>query len=61
MGIRLVKGDSLSDLVDCFLPKILVLTSAMTIIHFEIVLRLHEKKEQDKEKVNKAYIRYIAG
>ena len=33
----------------------------MTFIHTEIILKLHDKKEQDLEMIQNAYIRYIRG
>ena len=30
-------------------------------IHYEVILNLHTKKEQDVEKVNDAYLRFISG
>lgn len=54
-------GNEISQLFIKFLPKILVLFSSMAFNHNEIILRLYEKKEQDKESMQQAYIRYIAG
>ena len=42
-------------------PKILVLSTIVTMIHNEVILNLHTKKEQDIEKVNDAYLRFISG
>ena len=44
-----------------FLPKILILWSSMTFCHNEIILKLFEKREQDRESMNSAYIRFISG
>ena len=43
------------------MPKVMVLFTAMTFIHTEIILKLHDKKEQDQERVQSAYIRFIRG
>jgi hypothetical protein len=48
-------------LFKAFLPKILILWSAMTLSHNEIILKFFEKKEQDKESMFAAYKRFIHG
>jgi hypothetical protein len=57
------KGNEVNVIQICltFLPKILILWSSMTFCHNEIMLKLFEKKEQDKESMNAAYIRFIQG
>jgi len=61
VGLQIADGASISSLLACFMPKIMVLFTSMTFIHTEIILKLHDKKEQDLEKVQNAYIRFIRG
>ena len=44
-----------------FLPKIFILFTIVTLIHSEILLDLFNRKENEKETIEKAYIRFIKG
>lgn len=44
-----------------FLSKILILWASVSLVHNEVILCLHEKKEQDIEPINVAYIRFVKG
>jgi len=44
-----------------FLPKVLILGSAMAFCQAQIMLKLFEKREQDKEPMSSAYTRFIEG
>lgn len=61
VGLEIVQGGNISQLAVVFLPKILILWASVSFVHNEVILRLHEKKEQDLESISEAYIRFVSG
>jgi len=56
-----VDGNSSMDLLLHFAPKVLILYTVMNSMLNEISLGLFDEKEEEKESVQMAYIRYIKG
>ena len=61
VGLEIVQGGNIMQLVAVFLPKILILWASVSFVHNEVILKLHEKKEQDQEPISQAYIRFVSG
>lgn len=61
IGLEIVQGADIVQLVTVFTPKILILWASVSFVHNEVILKLHEKKEQDQEPIHEAYIRFVSG
>lgn len=59
--MMVLDGDQIGRLLLAFLPKILILWASVSFVHNEVILRLHEKKEQDIEAISQAYKRFVLG
>lgn len=49
------------DLVNLFLPNVLILTVSLIVIANESLLDLFERSEQERESIEEAYVRYVRG
>ena len=61
LGLTVVDGISSTKLLKHFAPKVLILYTVMNSMLNEISLGLFDEKEEEKEPVTMAYIRYIKG
>lgn len=61
MGLEVVSGNSAKDLFEHFAPKVFILFFVMNLMQNEIALGLFDQKENEKESLQEAYLRYIKG
>lgn len=61
LGLEVVNGDDAQKLLVHFAPKVLILYTVMNSMLNEISLGLFNEKEEQKEPVQSAYVRFIKG
>ena len=51
----------ISDIIDIFLVKVLILTLCQYVMTNDILLQLYDKSENQRESIEEGYLRYIRG